>query len=160
LCRAMADARRLRWIESDVDRLVADTFFGVTSEQDNNLQFVRDMLTKRAPDVEGVLTTYREIRAGNPSPDEEQSLVKSHLKLSGVVRRERAELRVRNPIYATVFDERWIKQHLRIDLVKRVKLMIVKLAPYAAAAAVGLLILSLLALWNVWTLSVKEAEAK
>ncbi len=33
------------------------------SEQDNNLQFVRDMLTKRSPDPE-VLTIYREIRWG------------------------------------------------------------------------------------------------
>lgn len=88
LCRAMADAGRLRWIESDVDRMVADTFFGAMGEQDDNLQFVHDMLTKLAPDVERTLTTYRGIRAGNPAPDE-WAPVKSHLKLSGVVRRER-----------------------------------------------------------------------
>jgi hypothetical protein len=158
LCQAMADARRLRWIESDVDRLVADTFFGVMGEQDDNLQFVRDMLTKRAPDVEGALTTYREIRAGNPAPDEWHSPVKSHLNLSGVVRREHAELRVRNPIYAAVFDERWVKRHLRVDLIKRVKRVSVKLAPYAAAAA--LLILSPYAWRTVWTLSVEASDAE
>ncbi len=146
LCRAMVDARHLRWTEADVDSVVANTFFGAMSEQDNNMQFVRDMLTKRAPDVEGALKTYREIRAGNPVRDEEQSLVKSHLKLSGVVRRERAELRIRNPIYATVFDEPWIKQHLRVDLVKRVKRVSVKLLPYAAAV---LIVLSLYAWWIV-----------
>src|SRR5262245_57342121 len=158
LCRAMAEARRLRWIESDVDRLVADTFLGAMGEHPDNLQFVREMLTKRAPDVEGTLTTYREIRAGNPAPDEGQSAVKSHLKLSGVVRRERAELRIRNPIYAAVFDERWIKQHLRVDLVKRVKRASVKLAPYAAAAA--LLIVSPYALRTVWSLSVEASDAE
>lgn len=160
LCRAMVEAGHLRWTEADVDRVVADTFFGAMSEQDNNLQFVRDMLTKRAPDVEGALTTYREIRAGNPARDEEQSLVKSHLKLSGAVRRERAGLCVRNPIYAAVFDERWIKQHLRIDLVKRVKRVSVKLAPYAAAAAAVLFILSIYAWRTVLTLSAKAKDAE
>jgi hypothetical protein len=127
LCLVMADARRRHWTEADVDRIVAATFFGAMSEQDNNLQFVRDMLTQRAPDVDGALTTYREIRAGKrPIRDEEQSIVKSHLKLSGVVRREGVELRTRNPIYETVFDERWVKDHLPINWRKR--------ARYAAAA--------------------------
>ncbi|MGH9851111.1 MAG: AAA-like domain-containing protein, partial [Blastocatellia bacterium] len=166
LCIALSEQNHNHWAEADVDRVVADTFFGARSEQDNNLQFVRDMLTKRAPDVESVLTTYQEIRSGkHPVRDEEQSLVKSHLKLSGVVRREQAGLRMRNPIYAAVFDERWIKQHLRVDLVKRVKRASVKLAPYVAAV---LLFLSLYAGWTVRTLSakadyaesrIKEAEA-
>ncbi len=158
LCIALSDQSHNHWAEADVDRVVADTFFGAMSEQDNNLQFVRDMLTKRAPDVEGVLTTYREVRSDkHPVRDEEQSLVKSHLKLSGVVRREQAGLRMRNPIYAAVFDERWIKQHLRIDLVKRFKRASIKLAPYVAVA---LLILSLYAWWTVWTLTAKAVDAE
>ncbi|MCI0339323.1 MAG: AAA-like domain-containing protein [Acidobacteria bacterium] len=113
LCIEMVDARRSYWTEDDVDRIVAATFFGVMSEQDSNLQFVRDMLTKRAPDVDGVLTTYREILAGAcPVLDEEQSIVKSHLKLSGVVRCEGSELRTRNQIYEMVFDEEWVKDNL------------------------------------------------
>jgi hypothetical protein len=126
LCMAMVEARRLRWTEADVDNVVAGAFFGAMSEQDNNLQFVRDMLTKRAPDIEGALTTYIEIRSGNTVRDEEQSLVKSHLKLSGVVRREGAELRTRNLIYETVFNEQWVKAHLPVNWRKR--------ARYAAAA--------------------------
>jgi hypothetical protein len=88
-------------------------------EHDGNLQFVRDMLTKRAPDVEGALKTYGEIRAGNAVRDEEQSPVKTHLKLSGVVRREGAELRTRNRIYESAFDEQWVKDHLPVDWRKR-----------------------------------------
>ena len=98
------------------------TFFGVRSEQDNNLQFVRDMLTKRAPDPVGVLQTYRTIRRGRQSViDEEQSLVKNHLKLSGVVKREGTALGVRNAIYRTVFDPRWIQTHLPETLWQRLK---------------------------------------
>ncbi len=100
----------------DIDKIVSNTFFGAMSEQDNNLQFVRDMLTKRAPDPE-VLTIYREIRWGKRAVvDEEQSLAKSHLKLSGVVRRENNVLRVRNEIYRQVFDYKWINKHLPFNL--------------------------------------------
>ncbi|MGH9847739.1 MAG: AAA-like domain-containing protein, partial [Blastocatellia bacterium] len=105
LCIPLSDQSHNSWAESDIDRVVADTFFGAMSEQDNNLQFVRDMLTKRALDINDVLTVYREIwRARKPVRDEEQSLTKSHLKLSGIVRRENGLLCLRNSIYKTVFD--------------------------------------------------------
>ena len=98
------------------------TFFGVSSEQDNHLQFVRDMLTKRAPDPVGVLQTYRTIRRGRQSViDEEQSLVKNHLKLSGVVKREGKALGLRNAIYRKVFDSQWIQTHLPETLWQRLK---------------------------------------
>jgi CHASE2 domain-containing sensor protein len=115
LCCIVSQEDKKSWSKSDVDGLVSSTFLGAMSEQDNNLQFVRDMLTKRAPDKEGVLTVYREIRRGKrPVLDEEQSIVKSHLKLSGVVRRENARLCVRNLIYKKVFDDGWLKQHLPV----------------------------------------------
>jgi hypothetical protein len=136
LCMAMVEARHLRWTEADVDRVVADTFLGAMSEQDSNLQFVRDMLTKRAPDVESALKTYGEIRAGIPARDEERSPVKSHLKLSGVVRREGAELRTRNLIYETVFDEQWVKDHSPVNWRKRVR-------PAAAGLIAATFIISL-----------------
>jgi hypothetical protein len=90
-------------------------------EHEGNLQFVCDMLTKRAPDVEGALKTYGEIRAGNAVRDEEQSPVKTHLKLSGVVRREGAELRTRNRIYEAAFDEQWVKDHLPVNWRRRAR---------------------------------------
>ena len=117
LCGAMVESQSAsgsrQYREADVDQVVNRTFLGAMSEQDNNLQFVRDMLTKRAPEPEVVLRTYREIRRGSQSVvDEEQSLVKSHLKLSGVLRREGKHLVVRNLIYATVFNAQWIREHL------------------------------------------------
>jgi hypothetical protein len=112
LCRVIADQNRGYWLEKDVDSAVAGSFFGEMSEQDDNLQFVRDMLTTRAPDLVGVLATYQEIRRGwRPVRDEEQSLVTSHLKLSGVVCRDNGVLRVRNRIYKKVFNRRWLKEH-------------------------------------------------
>ena len=121
LCRVIADGDRNSWSEADVDNTVADTFFGEMSDQDGNLQFVRDMLTRRALDPAGVLETYREVRRGRrPVRDEEQSLIQSHLKLSGVVRRDKDVLHVRNQIYAEVFNLRWVKEHWPIPWFKRV----------------------------------------
>jgi WD40 repeat protein len=112
LCRVVAEQYRSNWTEEEIDRTVANTFFGKMSEHDNNLQFVRDMLTKRAPDKLAVLSTYKDIRLGRlPVRDEEQSPIKSHLKLSGVVKRDDGKLHVRNPIYRNVFDSGWIQEY-------------------------------------------------
>ncbi|MCP9493906.1 MAG: AAA-like domain-containing protein [Pyrinomonadaceae bacterium MAG19_C2-C3] len=120
LFRRLVETGEKAWTEADIDRAVAETFFGEMSVRDNNLQFVRDMLTKRAPDITGVLTIYREVLRGRqPVPDEEQSIIKSHLKLSGVVKREDGALVVRNEIYRRVFGEAWIKEHLPVNWTRR-----------------------------------------
>lgn len=143
LCRAVAEERRENWTREDVERLTASVFFGEMSEKDNNLQFVRDMLTKRAPDLAGVLATYREVLRGRrPVPDEEQSIVKSHLKLSGIAYRKQGTLHVRNPIYAKVFDRHWIAQHLPVNWTKRLQRIA---AALALLVLVGLIPLSLYA---------------
>jgi WD40 repeat protein len=114
LCGALVEAGDL-----SVEQVVRKTFFGQMSEKDSNLQLVRDMLTKKSPDPEAVLRVYRQMRLGEDVLDEEQSLVKSHLKLSGIVRREDKNLVVRNRIYAEVFDSKWIQQHLPENFWKR-----------------------------------------
>lgn len=105
-----------------VEQVVNRTFFGAMSEQDNNLQFVRDMLTKRtvrsaqpSPSLE-VLDIYRQIRWGRRVVDEEQSITKTHLKLTGIVKSDQGVLWLRNRIYGQVFDCRWINQHLPFNL--------------------------------------------
>ncbi len=139
LCRTIAEQRRSNWSKRDVAKVVASTFFGEKSRHDNNLQFVRDMLTRRAPDQSDVLNTYRRIRHRRPVRDEEQSVVKSHLKLSGVVRRENDVLRVRNPIYEAVFDDPWIREHLPTTWPERLR----RLRRIAVAIIVPLFFLSL-----------------
>ncbi|GAB4450687.1 MAG: hypothetical protein Fur0044_46150 [Anaerolineae bacterium] len=111
LCQVIAEQDQQQWSETDLEQAVAQAFFGRQSDQDHNLRFVHDMLTKRAPDPAEVLAVYRDIRLGqNPVQDEEQSPAKSHLRLAGVVRRERDRLIVRNRIYAEVFNPAWLKQ--------------------------------------------------
>lgn len=142
MCQTMADQHRDPWTEAEVDAAVAATFFQTVKEPDENLKTVRDMLTKRAPDLEGVLSIYKKIRIEkSPVPDEEQSLIKNHLKISGVVRREKVNppprtrlsrrpaddareqvaLRVRNRIYGEVFNEAWVKEHMPINWFARAR---------------------------------------
>jgi len=114
LCSVLAADPPAEWSEAAVDQAVSHNFFGERSEQDNNLQFVRDMLTKRAPQgyTAELLRTYRSIWQGKqPVADEEQNLVHAHLKLSGVVSRDGLQLLVRNRLYQTVFNAAWIDDH-------------------------------------------------
>jgi hypothetical protein len=110
LCAAAAASPTKSWDAAVVDNLVEETFLGEQSAQDSNLQFVRDMLTQRAPDKAAVLKTYRRIRAGKAVPDEERSLAKTHLKLSGIVKLKGDYLVVRSRIYKQVFNQEWISQ--------------------------------------------------
>ena len=122
LCLAVAEAGARDWTEATIAHLVRQTFFTDNAGQDSNVGFVRDMLTKRAPDVAGVLETYRAIWKNKPKiADEEQSLIKNHLKLSGVVRRDGLHLRVRNRIYQTAFNERWIRDHLPVNWARQIR---------------------------------------
>ena len=141
LCSAIVEKRASPQSRQDIDRIVDSVFLGEMSERDNNLQFVRDMLTERAPDRGAALATYREILVSRHSvPDEQQSLIISHLKLSGIVCGDGAGgLRVRNRIYRKVFDRQWIRSH-RPENWWRVIPNIVKLT----AAAILLLAVALL----------------
>jgi tetratricopeptide (TPR) repeat protein len=121
LCRSIVESKQDNWSEENIDQLVADTFFGEDSDQDTNLQYVSSMLTKRAPNLEKVLSTYRRVLRGfRPVKDEEPSLIKNHLKLSGVVCRKRASLRIRNRIYRAIFDQAWVKEHFPVNWPKRI----------------------------------------
>jgi WD40 repeat protein len=115
LCRAVTEQETPVRSAADVKQVVASIFFGENAKVDHNLQFVRDMLTFpsiRTPDIVDLLKTYRIILRERPAvQDDEQSRVKSHLKLAGVVCRDGKHLRVRNPIYKEVFNLRWIKEH-------------------------------------------------
>jgi WD40 repeat protein len=135
LCARIAEQGRTDWTKAAVAEVVAKTFFGSDRDFDTNLQFVRDMLTWRAPNKEAVLRIYKEIRKGNSvrdeSPhkdaldpnasvwDEDKSLHKAHLKLAGLVRSEDGKLQVRNRIYYEVFDDEWIKEEMPVNWQKR-----------------------------------------
>ena len=137
LCIELSRQQRDRWNADNVDEVVHQTFFGDRSDRDHNLQFVRDLLIdpEKCPDRYQVLATYRDIwRDRQPVIDEDQSLIKAHLKLSGVVKRVGSRLEVRNPIYREVFDGRWIKKHWPETWWERIKPAMPLIAGLSAVA--------------------------
>jgi hypothetical protein len=135
LLRARAEAPPPVWTAAAIDERIRELFLGPSGEGDTNLQFVRDMLTKKAFNREAVLAAYEEIRSGARVPDKELDQVTSWLKLSGIVRRQDGRLRVRNAIYEQVFDQRWARVHRKLHINWRRRL--------ARAAAVLLVLIVL-----------------
>jgi len=156
LCIEVSRQSRPHWREEDVDGVVRQTFFGDLGNDDHNLQNVRDLLVdpRRCPDLYQVLTTYRAIwRDRQPVPDEEQSPIKAHLKLSGVVKRDAEKhLRVRNKIYQTVFDDQWIADHLPVNWGKRIKQL-------QRTIAASLLLVGVMAGLTGWALIERQTAA-
>jgi tetratricopeptide (TPR) repeat protein len=138
LCAHLATSKE-SFNEGAVAKAVERLFTGEQGKQDNNLQFVRDMLSKRSPDVTRVLLIYRDIRSGKKVVDDERSITKAHLKLSGLVRSEKGILRVRNEIYNTVFNPHWVQENIPKNW-QRVALI-------SLSAVLGILILGSLAVF-------------
>jgi WD40 repeat protein len=105
---------------ADVDRLVADRLFQAKSRDSNiNLADVGNRILAGAPDPTqvakyraDVLSLYEKILKGQPVFDDESNKLAAVLKLSGIVRVEDRQLKVRNRIYERVFDKTWIKENM------------------------------------------------
>jgi len=140
LCATVASAGTQALTKSELDSIVAATFFGQKSEEDSNLRFVQDMLVRRAEDPNAVLSAYHQIISGRTVGDDKSSSIIAHLKLSGVVGRMNGSLAVKNQIYATVFDRKWVKQQWPEHWIKRVPPAVMGLvtAMFIAVVLLGL----------------------
>jgi O-acetyl-ADP-ribose deacetylase (regulator of RNase III) len=113
LCSVIADKFQSSWSEADVEKVVAETFFGDKGLQDSNLMYVSSVLANPLNE-QTVLSVYLGILKGiidtHPARlkvDERQAL--SLLLSSGVVvRKGAADVRVRNRIYSGVFNDDWL----------------------------------------------------
>lgn len=144
LFRAVHESRATNWSQGEIDALARNLFFGEQGERDSNLQYVRDMLTRKAFDAEAVLSTYIDVRRGKKVRDEELSQVKSWLKLAGVVCSKRGLLHVRNSIYEQVFTERWAREQLPINWPKQ-------MAQVGKRLLLAVMGLSVPLAWIAWT---------
>jgi WD40 repeat protein len=107
LCEAVAADSRVV-APADVDGLCEGLFFTPRArERDDNLLFVRERLLNSEADRAGLLTLYEQIHRGKRVADDEKNPLVSLLRLSGIVRTASDGLRVRNRIYARVFDAAW-----------------------------------------------------
>jgi WD40 repeat protein len=95
-----------------IDTICTNLFLThAAKERDDNLAFVRNRLLKSEADLPTLLDLYRQMHAGKRVPDDETNPLCSILKLSGVAKVENGLLKVRNRIYAHVFDNAWVELH-------------------------------------------------
>jgi WD40 repeat protein len=98
-----------------VDQVCARAFLSRRPwEQEEHLLFVRDRMLRGSNDTAGLLELYGRIRRGRRVADDDDQ-ANPHLvplRLAGIVRAAGGRLRVRNRIYAAVFDDAWITANM------------------------------------------------
>ena len=100
-------------IKDYVSNSIIRLFVSDEGQGDHNIQFVRSRLLERTANPKEVLQIYESILQGDTVDDDELSANKTHLKLSGVVRRRlNKTLRVSNKIYEVVFNKRWVMENI------------------------------------------------
>ncbi len=140
MCLVIADDPRVTK-PADVDRLCAELFLSNRArERDDNLHFVHARLLRSEVDLAGLLDLYGQVwRKG--MPDDETNPAINVLQLSGVARVARRRLRVRNRIYARVFDRRWIEANMPDAEKRRQRRAYRRGVLRASGVAVGMLVL-------------------
>ncbi|MBI4664597.1 MAG: AAA-like domain-containing protein [Verrucomicrobia bacterium] len=93
-----------------IDELCERLFLSARArEQDDNLLFVRERMLRSEADLARLLNLYEQVRNQRVIPDDEGNEFINQLRLSGIVSASNGCLRVRNRIYAHVFDPEWIR---------------------------------------------------
>jgi hypothetical protein len=150
LCLAIADQHA--GSTSDVDNCCSELFLSERARQrDDNLLFVRERILRSETDVPTLLTLYSKVWKGKQVRDDEASPLVTVLRLSGIARAERGNLKVRNRIYSHVFDQDWVTSNLPGAEIRRQKLAFVRGLKVAMAIAVPVVIAAFLyAFFNIY----------
>lgn len=114
-CIAVATWAESSWdathVPGIVDLSVKEIFFAAGKRNtDSNLQVVSTRLAGQSDNgvSDALLALYRRVLRGERVGDDDRDPVRIALKLSGLVVSDTGGLRVRNQIYATVFDQSWV----------------------------------------------------
>jgi WD40 repeat protein len=134
LCQAVAEDASVT-DAAGVDRRCEELFLSPRArERDDNVVFVRDRLLRSEADLASLLDLYGQVRSGKRVAVDDTNPLVELLRLSGVARvadgqsvtpsplhpfTPSSQLRVRNRIYARVFDEAWVRQHMPDAEVRR-----------------------------------------
>ena len=119
LCVAIAADAGIR-TPADVDALVERDLFEPKARETNiNLADVANRAL-HAGDLEenpekfraDLLSAYEKAWKGKPLADDESNRVAALLKLSGIMRSEGNQLKVRNRIYVQVFNRAWVRENM------------------------------------------------
>lgn len=96
--------------EGALDGMVRELFLASGSVDDTNLAYAERRVAVD-PRAAALLRLYRRLLEGEPVPAERDDELQAVLRIAGMasIDEERALLRVRNRIFATVFDARWVR---------------------------------------------------
>ncbi|MDB6151058.1 MAG: hypothetical protein JWQ44_2506, partial [Chthoniobacter sp.] len=96
-----------------IDNVCRENFLSAQArERDDNLHFVRERLLHSTIDRAALLDAYAKVCRRERVEDDHLNPVINELRLSGIVRVVDGLLKVRNQIYARVFDLRWSRDNL------------------------------------------------
>ena len=98
-----------QWIERLVRSQIIDHW--ETQDEPEHLRTIRDRLLRKEANIAPILTHYLEILQSGQIPLDNR-FEQRELLLSGLVEKRGSSLRVRNPIYETVFNRDWVNQQL------------------------------------------------
>lgn len=111
LCRAIQEEGLTT--QEQVDALSERMYPRITTrDTEDNLSFVRTRLLMSEVDRAALLDLYERVLRGKHVQDVESSPLCNVLRLAGVCKVVHGELRVRNRIYARVFDRAWIQANM------------------------------------------------
>ena len=161
LCQAVAEDTSIT-NSDDIDRLCKLLFISPGArERDDNLLFVRQRLLHSDVEVADLLDLYRRVRHGKSVPNEKTGPLVDALRLSGITRTESDQLKVRNRLYASVFDEQWISTNMPDAELRRQRIAYRRgLLRAALVSAVILVLVGGLALLAVLQWRRAEQQAK
>lgn len=123
LCAELIQDSKNPCTQKSVAQTVQRLFFGEEARKESNLRAIHDRI-EVSPHKINMLQIYGQILQGRSISDEERSLAKTELKLTGLVcASPQGFLIVRNRIYQTVFDQDWVRKSLPRSLTRQVAIM-------------------------------------
>jgi hypothetical protein len=112
LCQAAANDTGIN-SPASIDRLCETLFLSPgAKEEDSNLTTVRDRILRSNSDIAGLLNIYAKIYDKKQVRDDATNPLVNILRLSGVTKDLGGNLYIRNRIYQTVFDKKWVKTNM------------------------------------------------
>ena len=103
---ALSDAD---WVAQIVQHRIID--YWDSQDEPEHLRTIRDRILRNEPRAGRLLGLHQKLLAGESIPTDD-SLEQTELLLSGLVIQQQNTLRIRNPIYAAVFNQDWVAQQL------------------------------------------------
>jgi len=109
ICKTIAETGKVDWSDPEVDDLVHRLFLAEESRKEANLKFIQDRILSNEQFAQ-MLKLYKRVRRSRIK-ESGQSILQNQLMLSGLLTSRDGYLEVRNRIYRTVFNDRWINKN-------------------------------------------------